>query len=188
MSAPARPPEGGASSLGEEVAQRQEGSPVIAVPQGLAPRYAMRPMETSDLGAVMAIEQVVFPYPWSQGNFADSLKAGYSAWVCHDGLDLVGYAVFMVALDEAHLLNISVAPAHQGQGIGARLLRWVMDRAVRAGASRLLLEVRPSNASALRLYEHFGFVRIGVRRGYYPAPQGREDALVLSREIGDTWS
>ena len=159
-----------------------------AVLQGQAPRLEMRPMEDIDLDAVMAIETVVFPYPWSRGNFGDSLKAGYSAWVCHDGLDLVGYAVFMVILDEAHLLNISVAARRQGEGIGARLLRWVMDRARRAGARRLLLEVRPSNASALRLYEHFGFVRIGVRRGYYPAPQGREDALVLSRDISETWS
>ena len=159
-----------------------------AVVQAQTPRFAMRPMEASDLDGVMSIETVVYPYPWSHGNFADSLKAGYSAWVCHEGLDLAGYAVFMVALDEAHLLNISVAAARQGQGIGARLLRWVMDRASRAGARRLLLEVRPSNAPALRLYEHFGFVRIGVRRGYYPAPQGREDALVLAREIGETWS
>lgn len=159
-----------------------------AVLQGQGPRFAMRPMEDVDLDAVMTIETAIFPYPWSHGNFSDSLKAGYSAWVCHDGLDLVGYAVFMVVLDEAHLLNISVAAARQGEGVGARLLRWVMERARRAGARRLLLEVRPSNAPALKLYEHFGFVRIGVRRGYYPAPQGREDALVLTRELGETWS
>lgn len=159
-----------------------------AVVQAQPSRFAMRPMHESDLDAVMAIEAVVYPYPWSRGNFSDSLKAGYSAWACHEGLDLVGYAVFMVALDEAHLLNISVTARRQGEGIGARLLRWVMDRASRAGARRLLLEVRPSNASALRLYEHFGFVRIGVRRGYYPSSQGREDAYVLTREIGETWS
>lgn len=159
-----------------------------AILQGELPRFTTRPMEVSDLDGVMAIEKAVFPFPWSNGNFRDSLKAGYSAWVCHDGVDLVGYAVFMVALDEAHLLNISVAVSRQGEGIGARLLRWVMDRAFQAGARRLLLEVRPSNAPALRLYEHFGFVRIGVRRGYYPAKHGREDALVLTRDLGETWS
>lgn len=158
-----------------------------AVLSGPNPRYSLRPMAEADLDAVMAIERVVFPFPWSHGNFADSLKAGYSAWVCHDGIDLVGYSVFMVALDEAHLLNISVAPGRQGEGIGARMLHWVMERAYRAGARRLILEVRPSNASALRLYEHFGFTRIGVRRGYYPAAQGREDALVLTRELADIW-
>ncbi len=151
----------------------------------LAPQVEMLPMNGGDLDEVMAIESAVYPFPWSRGNFSDALAAGYSAWVCRVGGELVGYAIVMMAVDEAHLLNISVAGKRQGLGFGARLLRHAMQVARALGGRTLLLEVRPSNAPALALYEHFGFARIGVRKGYYPALDGREDALVLVHPLGE---
>lgn len=151
----------------------------------LAPQVEMLPMNASDLDEIMAIEETIYPFPWSQGNFSDSLVAGYSAWVCRVGGELVGYVVVMMALDEAHLLNIGVASKRQRMGFGARLLRHAMQIARRLGGLRLLLEVRPSNKAALDLYQHFGFVRIGMRKGYYPAHGGREDALVLAHSLDE---
>ena len=149
----------------------------------LAPRIEMLPMNANDLDGVLAIENAVYPFPWTRGNFADSLAAGYSAWVCRIGGELVGYAVIMMVLDEAHLLNISVDQSRHGMGFGARLLRHAMSVARTLGARMLLLEVRPSNSAALALYRHFGFAQIGVRRGYYPAKSGREDALVMTHAL-----
>ena len=153
----------------------------------LAPALEARfePMTPERLDAVLAIEQSVYSHPWTRGNFADSLAAGYSAWVCRIGGELVGYAVIMMVLDEAHLLNISVDQSRHGMGFGARLLRHAMSVARTLGARMLLLEVRPSNERALQLYKHFGFVRIGVRKAYYPAHEGREDALVLTHALAE---
>ena len=151
----------------------------------LAPRIEMLPMNANDLDGVLAIENAVYPFPWTRGNFADSLAAGYSAWVCRIGGELVGYAVIMMVVDEAHLLNISVDQSRHGMGFGARLLRHAMSVARTLGARMLLLEVRPSNERALQLYKHFGFVRIGVRKAYYPAHEGREDALVLTHALAE---
>lgn len=151
----------------------------------LAPQVEMMPMNLRDLDEVLVIENDVYPFPWTRGNFSDSLLAGYSAWVCRVGGELVGYAVVMIAVDEGHLLNLSVDRRRQGLGFGARLLRHAMGVARVQGACRLLLEVRPSNARALELYRHFGFARIGVRKNYYPAADGREDALVLTHTLGE---
>jgi ribosomal-protein-alanine N-acetyltransferase len=152
----------------------------------LEPVVEMLPMSARDLDDVLRIEFRVYSHPWSRGNFTDSIGSGHSAWVCRAGGGLVGYFVLMMAVDEAHLLNLSVDEKNQGTGFGARLLRHAMDVAGRGGAAALLLEVRPSNARALALYRHFGFRQIGVRRGYYPASAGREDALVLTRALGET--
>ena len=149
----------------------------------LEARVEMLPMVMSDLDEVLAIEYRVCLFPWGRGNFTDSLVSGYSCWVCRVDGELVGYFVLMMAVDEAHLLTISVAEKRQGLGFGARLLRHAMNVARERGAKILLLEVRPSNAKALELYRHFGFRQIGVRREYYPAQQGREDALVLTHEL-----
>ena len=151
----------------------------------LAPHIEMLPMNARDLDEIVAIEDAVYPFPWTRGNFSDSLSAGYSTWVCRVGGELVGYAVVMMAVDEAHLLNISVDKRRQGMGFGARLLRHAMSVARTLGARSLLLEVRPSNERALELYRHFGFVRIGVRKGYYPAQEGREDAMVLVHTLSE---
>lgn len=143
----------------------------------------MLPMNERDLDAVTALESTVQNFPWSRGNFADSLSAGHGVWVCRIGGDLVGFSVVMIVVDEAHLLNVAVCKRYQGKGYGARLLLHAMEQARLDGASKLFLEVRPSNARAVELYRHFGFRQIGLRRGYYPAALGREDALVFEREL-----
>ena len=137
----------------------------------------------SDLDTVTALEASLQAFPWSRGNFADSLAAGHSALVGRAGTDVVGFSIVMMVLDEAHLLDIGVDRRHQGRGHGAALLRRAMDDAQVAGARRLLLEVRPSNRQAVEFYLRFGFTQIGVRRGYYPAAAGREDALVFEKEL-----
>ncbi len=137
----------------------------------------------SDLDTVTALEASLQAFPWSRGNFADSLAAGHSALVGRAGTDVVGFSIVMMVLDEAHLLDIGVDRRYQGRGHGAALLRRAMDDAQVAGARRLLLEVRPSNRQAVEFYLRFGFTQIGVRRGYYPAAAGREDALVFDKEL-----
>ena len=152
----------------------------------LEPRIEMMPMNASDLDEVLAIECRVCSFPWGRGNFMDSLSSGYSGWVCRVGGELIGYFVLMLAVDDAHLLTISVAEKRQGMGFGARLLRQAMHVGRECGAKILLLEVRPTNEKALTLYRHFGFKQIGRRRGYYPAEGGsREDALVMTYPLGE---
>ena len=141
------------------------------------------PMNEHDLDAVAALEASLQVFPWSRGNFADSLAVGHSVWVLRAGGDLIGFSVVMSVLDEAHLLNIGVCKRYQGQGYGARLLRHAMENARLNHASKLFLEVRPSNARAVELYRHFGFRQIGLRKGYYPATIGREDALIFDKEL-----
>lgn len=143
------------------------------------------PMRPGDLDEVLAIELRVCPFPWGRTNFTDSMASGYSCWVCRVGPELVGYLVVMLAVDDAHLLTIGVAESRQRQGFGARLLRHAMGVGLAGGAKTLLLEVRPSNAKALAMYRQFGFQQIGVRRGYYPADGGREDALVLTHALAE---
>jgi ribosomal-protein-alanine N-acetyltransferase len=138
------------------------------------------PMRETDLDAVMAIESAIYTHPWTRGNFADSLRAGYECRVLWLGTEMLGYFVLMVAAGEAHLLNLSIAAAHQRTGHGAALLGDATALARKLGARSLFLEVRPSNRAAQALYTRFGFRKIAVRRGYYPAYRGREDALVLT--------
>ena len=145
----------------------------------------IQPMRPADLDAVLAIEYSVCDFPWSRANFADSMASNYSCRVCRVDNQLAGYFVLMQAVDEAHLLTIAVAESHQRRGLGARLLRQAMTVGQAGGATTLLLEVRPSNTKALAMYRHFGFAQIGVRRGYYPAAGGREDALVLTHPLAE---
>lgn len=150
-----------------------------AVTEGVAGLH-FRPMEEADLPWVAAQDAELYPFPWSEGNFADSIIAGYACWVMLDGAERVGYGVLMMVIDEAHILNISVVASRQRGGLGRRLLGHLADVARAGGARRLLLEVRPSNTPALALYEWAGFQTIGRRKGYYPAVGGREDGLVMS--------
>jgi len=140
----------------------------------------LEPMREADLAEVAAVESAIYTHPWTRGNFADSLRARYQCFTLRSGGALMGYFVLMVAAGEAHLLNLSVAAVHQRKGHGTALLGEVMRLARELGARTLFLEVRPSNLGAQALYRRFGFRRVGVRRGYYPAHAGREDALVLS--------
>lgn len=140
-------------------------------------------MAAADLDEVSAIESTVYTHPWTRGNFADSLKAGYHCSTLRIEGGLAGYFVLLVAAGEAHLLNLSVAAGYQRRGLGSLLLREVLRLGRRHEARHVFLEVRPSNAAALALYEVFGFKRIAERRGYYPAHGGREDALVLTLDL-----
>jgi len=149
----------------------------------LAEVSAYRPMRVEDLDRVSDIETRVYPFPWSQGNFADSLSAGYHCTVMECQGAVVGYAVLTAGAGESHLLNLSIDTSWQGRGLGRALLLNQIARARAEGARILLLEVRPSNAAARSLYEHVGFERIAMRRGYYPAPRGREDALLLCLKL-----
>lgn len=142
-----------------------------------APR--LRPMRVEDIDAVMTIERTVYPFPWTRGNFKDSLNAGYSCWVYEYGGSVMGYGVIMLAGEEAHLLNLSIAAEWHGQGYGRKLLEHFIRLAKERYAKVLFLEVRPSNRTAISLYESAGFGEIAVRRGYYPAARGREDAILM---------
>jgi ribosomal-protein-alanine N-acetyltransferase len=146
----------------------------------LLPRRRIQPLAEADLDGVLAIERDVYEFPWTAGNFRDSLRAGYSCWTLLEDERLIGYAVLMLAAGEGHLLNLSIAADRQRQGHGARLLAHVVQVGRDYGARVLFLEVRPSNMPAQRLYAAHGFHQIGLRRGYYPAREGREDAIVLS--------
>lgn len=142
--------------------------------------FAAASMTLADLDEVLALEESVYPYPWSRANFADSVDAGYDTTVLRDDEGrLVGYFLVMCAVDEAHLLNVAVAAGRQGQGIGRHLLDRVCACARAHGMESVLLEVRPSNERALKVYNEYGFVQIGRRKAYYPAAGGREDAIVM---------
>ena len=148
----------------------------------LQAQQGFEPMGERDLDPVIEIEQRIYAFPWTRGNFRDSIRAGYSCWVCRGGADLLGYAVLMLAAGEAHLLNLTIDTPFQRHGHGGRLLRHLMSTTRDYGARVLFLEVRPSNAAGLELYARHGFRQIGVRRDYYPAQGGRENALVLALE------
>ena len=141
------------------------------------PRY--RRMTAQDVATVVAIEEAVYPHPWTRGNFSDSLAAGYHCWVVECAGDIAGYTVVAIAAGEAHLLNLSVAAAWQRQGIGRQVLAFVVKLARDYAADRIFLEVRPSNTAARGLYGAAGFAEVGERRAYYPDGGGREDAIVL---------
>ena len=141
---------------------------------------AYRAMGIDDLDSVCAIEQRIYAFPWSRGNFADSLLAGYLCTVMECASALIGYGVLTHAAGEAHLLNLSIDAPWQGHGHGRALLLYHVDLARSRGARLMLLEVRPSNGVARALYRDVGFQQITVRRGYYPDTNGREDALLLA--------
>ncbi|MFT4197786.1 MAG: ribosomal protein S18-alanine N-acetyltransferase [Pseudoxanthomonas sp.] len=144
---------------------------------------ALRPLREADLDAVMAIEQRAYPFPWTRGIFRDCLAAGYPAWLLLERDLPVGYAVASLAADEAHVLNICIAPERQGRGLGRHLLRSLVKSVRERRAERVFLEVRPSNPGAQALYQSEGFNEIGRRPRYYPAAHGREDAIVMAMEL-----
>jgi ribosomal-protein-alanine N-acetyltransferase len=143
----------------------------------------LRPMHASDLEQVVAVEQTIYSHPWSVGNFRDSLQAGYSCWIMEHAGCPIAYGVLMIGVREAHLLNLSVAKDWQRRGMGRRLLLHFIELARLYDAERLLLEVRPSNIPARGLYADMGFRELAVRRGYYPADQGRENAILMGMRL-----
>ena len=140
---------------------------------------SLRDLVIADLDKVLSIEQRVHTHPWTRGNFMDALKSDYVCQVYEAQGKMLGYAVLMPAVDEMHLLNISIDTEYQRQGQGAALLDEMMNVARGLNVQRVILEVRPSNLAALGLYRKAGFSELAVRRGYYPAANGREDAMVM---------
>jgi tRNA threonylcarbamoyladenosine biosynthesis protein TsaB len=151
-------------------------------------------MTPADVASVMVIERQAYPFPWTSGNFLDSLKAGYTMKVLKERGVMIGYLVWMRVVDEVHLLNVALSPARQGRGLGAWMMRQLMDQVRAIGIDQILLEVRPSNTSAIRLYRKLGFEDIGRRKGYYPNSAAsavtkdptsrqtlREDAIVMRK-------
>jgi ribosomal-protein-alanine N-acetyltransferase len=153
---------------------------VSAVP---SPQLHYRRMRMADLAVVAELEKSLYEFPWSLGNFRDSLTAGYDCWTVTHGEAVIGYAVLMIAADEAHLLNFAVAAEWQNQGIGRHFLAHIVEVARVAGCQIVYLEVRPSNAAARHLYRKSGFQQIAIRPGYYPGVHGREDALFLGLSL-----
>ena len=152
------------------------------------PDRQLVPMREDDLDAVLAIEQSAYDFPWTHGNFLDSLRAGYAMQVLFTREQgLVGYFVALAGVDELHLLNLSVAPALQGQGHGRYMLDALRAQARDRRALQVWLEVRISNTRARALYERYGFRSVGLRRSYYPARgRQREDAVVMSLQIPES--
>ncbi|ACL73231.1 putative acetyltransferase [Thioalkalivibrio sulfidiphilus HL-EbGr7] len=143
----------------------------------------LRPMRHEDLDEIMVVELSAYPYPWTEGIFRDCMRVGYSCWVMTEAQRLVGYGVMSMAVGECHVLNLCVRPECQGRGYGRILLRGLLDHARRHKVETAFLEVRPSNTPAVQLYYSEGFNEVGLRKRYYPADNGREDALVLARDI-----
>lgn len=142
----------------------------------------IRPMLEADVDAVLDIEQAVQAHPWTRGQFLDSLPV-HGCSVAEEAGALCGFAVVMPLPDEAELLNLGVAPARQRAGIGRRLLQAVLDEVAAQGRTRVHLEVRAGNMPALGLYQAMDFQRVGLRKGYYPAATGHEDAVLMAREV-----
>ena len=140
----------------------------------------IRPMGDADLEAVHAIELSAYEFPWLANIFSDCLRVGYCCWVLDTGAGLAGYGIMSVAVEESHILNVCVAPGLRRQGLARALMAHLLSTGAEHGARIAYLEVRPSNAGALKMYLDLGFRHVGTRRAYYPARNGREDAFVLS--------
>lgn len=143
----------------------------------------LRDMSEADLDAVLSIEREVHAHPWTAGNFSDALSSKYVCKVYENEGRMLGYAVLMLAVDEAELLDIAIAAGQQRHGWGRKLLEEMMALARRQNMQRMVLEVRASNAAAIALYRKAGFSDIGLRRDYYPAENGREDAILMGRDL-----
>lgn len=144
----------------------------------------LRPMTSADLDAVMAIEQRCYPFPWTRGIFSDCLRVGYVCRVVEAEKQLLGYGVMSHGAQEAHILNLCVCPESRRHGYARVLLQSLLRDAKTLGADTVLLEVRVSNSAAIALYSTLGFNEIGLRKGYYPAERGREDALLFALALG----
>jgi ribosomal-protein-alanine N-acetyltransferase len=142
---------------------------------------AIRPMNELDIPMVVTIERSAYQFPWSEGIFRDCLRVGYVCRVVDAGGDMGGYGIMSVGAGEAHILNVCVREEYRGRGYARKMLQYLMNRARASGMQEAFLEVRPSNTAAARLYHSMGFEQVGIRRGYYQATVGREDAAVLRK-------
>lgn len=142
--------------------------------------FSLRPLRKTDITRVVAVEQTAYQHPWEIGTFRDCFKIGYHGWIGEKGGQVVTYGILSVGAGECHLLNLCVATPYQGQGFGRYMLDRLIAEARKLRAETVFLEVRDSNRRAIRLYQQAGFNEIGLRKGYYPATQGREDAIVMA--------
>ena len=147
------------------------------------PLLEFRPMTDDDLGTILDIELIAYSHPWSEGIFQDCLRVGYCCWVLTNRTEIISYGVMSVAAGECHLLNLCVKPDLQNLGYGALMLDYLLNLARKHNADTAFLEVRPSNEIAVKLYQRAGFDEVGIRRDYYPAEFGREDAIILARAL-----
>jgi ribosomal-protein-alanine N-acetyltransferase len=145
--------------------------------------YTFRKMKATDLPKVLNNERRSYTHPWTEGIFSDCIHSGYQCWLLLYRGKIIGHGILSVAAGESHLLNACVHPDYQGQGLGRVLVDYLLARAAENKATSVFLEVRPSNLTAYKLYESMGFNEVGIRRDYYPAFIGREDALVLAKEL-----
>ena len=148
-----------------------------------APKLTLRAMNDADVPTVVALEAAAYPFPWSEGIFRDCLRVGYLCRVVQVGAEVCGYGIMSMGAGEAHILNLCVRADLRSRGIGRRVLDYLLERARRAGMLEAFLDVRPTNVAAIRLYQAAGFEQVGIRRGYYQAVGGREDAAVLKLEL-----
>jgi ribosomal-protein-alanine N-acetyltransferase len=144
-----------------------------------------RAMTPGDVAAVGALERAAYPYPWSDGIFRDCLRVGYLCRVATLETQVVAYGIVAMGAGEAHILNLCVREDLRGRGVGRQMLMLLLERARQAGVGDTFLEVRPSNRLAISLYQSVGFTQVGLRKDYYQAAQGREDALVLKLALAD---
>jgi [ribosomal protein S18]-alanine N-acetyltransferase len=142
-----------------------------------------RPMLATDIESVMLVEKSAYEFPWTKGIFADCLRVGYDCIVATENDQILAHAVLSTAADESHILNLTVNKNHQGKGIGKQLLRHLIDIARVKSSQVIMLEARHSNQAAIHLYQSVGFNEIGCRKAYYPAPGGKEDALVFALQL-----
>lgn len=146
-------------------------------------RPVIRPMRSEDLLGVVGVERASYGYPWSRRIFEDCMRVGYCCLVAETGGVIQGHGIMLARAGEAHILNLCVDPSYRRHGIAAHMLGELIEIAMQSGARTAFLEVRPSNPGAIALYEGAGFHEVGRRPDYYPAPFGREDAVVMAREL-----
>ena len=150
------------------------------------PGLWFRRMTLGDVERVMKVEQEVYEFPWTEKIFSDCIRVGYYCWLALQRQNIVGHAVISVSAGESHMLNLSIAREYQRRGFGKEFIEFLIQQAQAKQAQTMLLEVRPSNTAAINCYNSAGFNEIGLRKGYYPAPEGREDALLFARHIVTT--
>lgn len=142
-----------------------------------------REMTLDDLSIVVENDKLSYTHPWSRGIFTDCLQAGNDCWVVEQDKRLIGHGILSIVAGECHLLNVCIVPEFQDAGRGRRLVEYMLERARKLAANTIFLEVRPSTAAAYHLYISMGFNEVGTRKGYYPARSGREDAIIMAKEL-----
>lgn len=155
----------------------------MAINPDLEPIASFRPMLFEDVPRIMEIETASYDHPWTSGIFRDCIRVGYNCWVYEINHEIQAYGLISIAANEAHVLNICVAREYRGQGIGRKVLNKLLQTAESKQVDSVFLEVRESNFAAIQLYDQEGFNRLGVRKAYYPAEDGRENALVFAKAL-----